>query len=362
MTKKAMLDELRNRIDLIDRDLLRLLVRRMEISGEVGRSKRGEGISAYQPEREEEVLAGMIALNKGNILSNSALRAIYTEIMSASRALQEPVSVGFLGPEGTFSHIASVRHFGHSIKEVSQKDIPQLFVNVEKGVLDFGVVPVENSMEGTVNASLDMFRHTNVRINAEILLKVVHNLVSVNGQAEDVSRIYSHPQPAAQCRKYLSMRFPDLEVLETQSSAIAAERAASDKKSAAIASEYAAKRFELKKIATHIEDSPNNITRFFVIGTRLSRKSAPSKTSILFSLKDRPGALYKALGSFSKNGINLSKVESRPTREKAWEYIFFIDMDGHAEDKPVKEALDDLDMQARFLKVLGSYPACREVL
>lgn len=362
LAKKPTLKELRGKIDSIDRELLKLLAGRMEISKEIGKAKKTRGVGAYQPEREEEIFAKMTASNKKSALSDIALRRIYTEIMSASRALQGEISVGFLGPEGTFSHIATMRHFGHSINLVPQKDIPEVFVGVEKGVFDFGVVPAENSMEGIVNATLDMFRHTDVKIKAEILLKVVHNLISLTGRREDVRVIYSHPQPAAQCRTYLNTHFPDIELIETQSSAVAAEKAASNKESVAIASEYAAKEYGLKIIDRHIEDSANNITRFFVIGHHLNKRSSRSKTSVLFSLKDRPGALYNALRSFSKKGINLTKIESRPTREKAWDYVFFIDMDGHVEDDPIQEALEDLNSKARFVKVLGSYPACKEIL
>jgi chorismate mutase/prephenate dehydratase len=362
LAKEPTLKELRDKIDSIDLELLKFLGKRMEISKEIGEAKKTRGVSAYQPEREEEIIAKMTASDRKSALSDIALRRIYTEIMSASRALQESISVGFLGPEGTFSYIATIRHFGQSINLIPQRDISEVFIGVEKGAFDFGVVPVENSMEGTVNATLDMFRHTTVKINAEILLKVGHNLVSLTGQREDVRMIYSHPQPAAQCRAYLNTHFPDIELVETQSSAVAAEKAASNKKSAAIASEYAAKQYELNIIDKHIEDSAHNITRFFVIGHHPSRKSSRSKTSILFSLKDRPGVLYNALRSFSKNGVNLTKIESRPTREKAWDYVFFIDMDGHVEDDPIKESLEELNSKARFIRVLGSYPACREIL
>lgn len=362
LAKKPTLKELRDKIDSIDRDLLKLLVERMEISDKIGKAKKAQGLSAYQPEREEEVIAKMLASNRKSGLSAMALRHIYTEIISASRSLQEPISVGFLGPEGTFSHIATLRHFGHSINPIPQKDIPEVFIGVEKGGFDFGVVPAENSMEGTVNATLDMFRHANVKINAEILLRVIHNLVSLTGRREDVRTIYSHPQPAAQCRLYLKTHFPGVELIETQSTTIAAERAASDNQSAAIASEYAAKHYALKIIDRHIEDSAGNITKFFVIGRNESKRSTHSKTSLLFSLKDRPGVLYDALRPFSKHGVNLTKIESRPTREKAWEYVFFIDMDGHVEDKEIRESIEALNAKARFVKMLGSYPACKEIL
>lgn len=362
MAKEPTLKELRDKIDSIDLELLKFLGKRMEISKEIGEAKKTRGVSAYQPEREEEVIAKMTASDRKSALSDVALRRIYTEIMSASRALQESISVGFLGPEGTFSHLATVRHFGHSINPAPQRDISEVFTGVEKGTFDFGVVPVENSMEGTVNATLDMFRHTTVKINAEILLKVVHNLVSLTGRREDVRTIYSHPQPAAQCRMYLNTHFPNVKSVETQSSAIAAEKAASNKRSAAIASEYSANEYSLKMIDRNIEDSANNITRFFVIGRHLNKKSSHSKTSILFSLKDRPGALYDALRPFSKNGVNLTKIESRPTREKAWDYVFFIDMDGHVEDDIIQKSLEELNSKARFVRVLGSYPACREIL
>jgi len=362
LAKEPKLKELRDKIDSIDRELLKFLGKRMEISKEIGKAKKTRGVSSYQPEREEEIFSKMTASNKKSALSNIALRRIYTEIMSASRALQESISVGFLGPEGTFSYIATIRHFGHSINLIPQRDISEVFIGVEKGAFDFGVVPVENSMEGTVNATLDMFRHTTVKVNAEILLKVVHNLVSLTGQREDMRTIYSHPQPAAQCRMYLNTHFPNVKLVETQSSAVAAEKAASNKKIAAIASEYAAKEYSLKMIDRNIEDSANNITKFFVIGQHLNKKSSHSKTSILFSLKDRPGVLYDALRPFSKNGVNLTKIESRPTREKAWDYVFFIDMDGHIEDDPIQEAVEELNSKARFVKVLGSYPACKEIL
>lgn len=353
------LRDLRGGIDVIDMKILSLLNERAQLALEVGKIKKLEGREFYVPSREKEVLERIVSSNEGPFPDNT-LKVIFREIMSASLALEQPLKVAFLGPDGTFTHMASLRQFGSAAEFVSKKSIGDVFNDVERGKVDFGVIPVENSNEGMVTHTLDRFVESDSSICGDILLPVSHCLLNRTGRFEDVEKIYSHPQPIAQCRDWLSSYASDIPVMDVASTALAAEMASEDEKVGAIAGEAAASVYGLRIVESKIEDNPNNVTRFLVIGKNLPKKSGRDKTSILFSVKDEPGILYKMLEPLSKHGVNLTKIESRPLKTKAWEYIFFIDMEGHVEDKNVADAIEELRKGSKFLKVLGSYPAMRE--
>lgn len=349
------LRKLRDRIDEIDKKILDLLNERANQALEVGRIKKEEGREFYVPSREREVLERIVGSNEGPF-PDSALKVIYREIMSASLSLEQPLKVAFLGPRGTFTHTACIQHFGSSAEFVSRKSISDVFDEVERSRADFGVVPVENSNEGMVTHTLDKFVESEAMICGEILLPISHYLLNQTGEFGDIEKIYSHPQPIAQCRNWLAGNAPSIPVMDVASTALAAEMARDDGSVAAIAGEYAASVYGLRVVESRIEDNPNNVTRFLVIGKNVPRRSGDDKTSILFSVKDEVGILYRMLKPLSKQGVNLTKIESRPLKTKAWEYVFFIDMDGHVENDNVRIAIETLKGESRFLKVLGSYP------
>ena len=352
------MNELRTRIDAIDDQILDLLNRRAEVVIEVGRAKAGQSRDFYVPSREQAIYERLTASNPGPF-PTEAIRKVFREVISASLSLEQPMKVAFFGPSGTFTHAAAMKQFGFSAQLVSQKGIPGVFDEVLRGRANYGVVPVENSTEGAVSHTLDMFMESDLQINAEILLEISHYLLSRTGRIEDVRRIVSHSQPFAQCRKWLEEHLPDIPLIDVGSTAMAAQMAAEDETAAAIASEMAASLYDLKIVKERIEDNPNNFTRFLVIGNNTPDPSGRDKTSIMFSIKDQPGILYRMLEPFSKRGINLSKIESRPLKKKAWEYIFFLDMDGHIRDGNVHDAVEELREYCQFLKVLGSYPSAR---
>jgi chorismate mutase/prephenate dehydratase len=269
------------------------------------------------------------------------------------------MKVAFLGPKATFSHLAAMQQFGLSAELVPQKSIPAVFEEVEKGRVLYGVVPVENSTEGMVSHTLDMFMESELKINAEILLEVSHYLLSRTGRLEDVKKVYSHPQPLAQCRKWLADNLPNVPLVDVASTTLAAQIVSEDYTAAAIASEFAASIYNLKVVKERIEDQVNNFTRFLVIGKKLTEASGDDKTSLMFSVKDQVGILYQMLEPFAKRGINLSKIESRPLKKKAWEYIFFLDMAGHISAPVIADAVQELKVCCQFVKVLGSYPRAK---
>lgn len=355
MTKEKTLHELRRGIDEVDDRILELLNQRAELVIEVGRLKSSEHRDFYVPSREREIFERLAAKNKGPF-SNKGLRSVFREIISASLALEAPMKVAFFGPKATFTHMATMQHFGLSAELVPQKSIPAVFEDVEKGRAQYGVVPVENSTEGMVTHTLDMFMESDLKINAEVMLEIHHYLLSRTGRIEDIKKINSHPQPIAQCRNWLAENLPDVPVMDVASTAVAAQIASEDPTAAAIASELAATMYDLRVVKARIEDQVNNFTRFLVIGKNMAEKSGDDKTSIMFSVKDEIGILYQMLEPFSKRGINLSKIESRPLKKKAWEYIFFLDFAGHVSDPIVAEAIQELKGCCQFVKVLGSYP------
>ncbi len=349
------LKKLRDRIDEIDNEILELLNRRSRTVLDIAGIKRNEKVKFYSPERERQILERLIALNKGPF-PNDALKALYREILSASLSLEEPLKISCLGPLATFSHLAAIRHFGSSAQFMPLESIKLVFESVDKGSAEFGVVPIENSTEGVVSYTLDMFMDYDLKVSAEIMIEVSHNLLSKSGDRSKVRRIYSIPVATAQCRNWLEANMPGVPILEATSTAKAAELASGDNDSAAISSELAAKIYDLHFIDKSIEDSRHNATRFLVISKEFPPATGNDKTSIMFSIKDKPGALYDILLPFKKAKINLTKIESRPSKRKAWEYIFFVDMEGHIEEKKVKKAIESLKEGCLYLKILGSYP------
>lgn len=352
------LNELREKIDTIDNDILDLLNHRAEVVVEVGKAKSGAKSEFYVPSREKAIYDRLVGNNAGPF-PEEGIRRVFREIISACLSLEEPMKVAFLGPQATFTHIAAMRQFGHSAKLVPQKSIPNVFDEVLRNRAHYGVVPVENSNEGIVNHTLDMFFDSDLKIIAEVLLEISHDLLSSSGDLSKVRKVISHPQALAQCRGWLEENLPDVSLVDVASTALAAQLVADDESAAAIASEQAGSMYGLRVVKKKIEDNPNNFTRFLVIGQKVPGRSGNDKTSVMFSVKDEPGILYRMLEPFSSRGINLSKIESRPLRKKAWEYIFFLDMEGHIEDENIQQAIQDLQQHCQFLKVLGSYPRVR---
>jgi chorismate mutase/prephenate dehydratase len=353
MTKK--IQQYRKEIDKLDEKILNLINKRTEFVIKIGKEKKENNLETYTPEREQQIFSRLEKLQKGKF-PIEGVKAVFREIFSASLALEGPIRVAYLGPKATFTHLVCIRQFGTSAAYVPVNSIKEVFNEVERGRADYGVVPIENSTEGVVNHTLDMFMDSPLKIWAETLQEVSHHLLSRSGRIEAIKRIYSHPHAIAQCKTWLENNLPQVPVNEVYSTAKAAEICAGDAAGAAIASELAAKLYGLQFVKKRIEDNINNYTRFLVISNRSREKTGKDKTSVMFSIKDRVGALYEMLKPFAQYGINLTKIESRPSKKKAWEYIFFVDLEGHQEDKTLKSALEDLKSQCLFLKILGSYP------
>jgi chorismate mutase/prephenate dehydratase len=349
------LDEWRARIDEIDRQLLRLLNQRAELSLEIGRAKRASGEPVFVPEREQEILDELVRLNPGP-LSSGAIRSFWSEVLSASRTLQRAFRVAYLGPQGTNTHLAALRYFGSSAEFVPVRGIPEVFEEVERGRADVGVVPIENSSEGVVNHTLDGLIDSELLICGEASLEIHHNLLSRAADLGDVKRVFSHPQALAQCRGWLGRYLPDAEVVEMPSTSVAAEQAALDVGAAAVATELAGQLYRLPALRERIEDYANNVTRFLVMGRRAAGRTGRDKTSILFSIRDEVGTLYRILEPFATARLSLTKIESRPTRRRPWEYVFFVDFEGHRDDPLTQGVLAAVRERCLFLKVLGSYP------
>jgi chorismate mutase/prephenate dehydratase len=358
LRKKKTLNELRQEIDAIDDRLMAFLNQRAAFVVEVGKLKAGEKRDFHVPSREREIYERLISHNPGPF-PNEGLRSVFREIISASLALEAPMKVAFFGPKATFTHQAAQQQFGLSAELVPQKSIPAVFEEVEKGRALYGVVPVENSTEGMVSHTLDMFMESELKINAEVMLEIHHYLLSRTGRMDDIRKVYSHPQPIAQCRDWLADNLANVPLVDVASTAVAAQIVNEDYTAAAIASELAATMYDLKVVRERIEDQVNNFTRFLVIGKKLADQSGDDKTSLMFSVKDEVGILYRMLEPFSKRGINLSKIESRPLKKKAWEYIFFLDLVGHISDPDVAAAVQELKGCCQFVKILGSYPKAK---
>lgn len=345
---------LRKQIDQLDQSIIKLLNSRAKIIKKVGEVKIKNGHSIYSPEREKEVIKRIAQLNQGP-LGSQALEAIYCEIMSASLALEKPIKIAYMGPEASFSHLASIKKFGSQVGYIACNGISEVFLEVERDSSDYGVVPIENSIEGAISYTLDMFVESDLKICSQIILDVSHNLLS-NGSKSAIKRVYSHPQVFGQCRLWLQKNLPQAELIEVSSTTRASQIAAKEKGSASIASLLAAEIYKLKVVEKDIEDSPHNITRFFVIGKSEVPATGKDKTSVMFSIKDKVGALHDMLLPFKKYKINLTKIESRPSKRKAWDYYFYVDFEGHKSSMHVKKALIELENKCKFLKILGSYP------
>jgi chorismate mutase/prephenate dehydratase len=347
------LKQCRDQIDAIDEQLLKLVNQRAQLAREIGNLKGGGPI--YRPEREAQVLRRLLEHNEGP-LSDEAITAIFRSVMSNCRALEKELSVAFLGPMGTFSEEAANKQFGGLTSPVQCASIDDVFRMVESGQVDYGVVPVENSTEGAVGRTLDLLMATSLHICGEIALPVHHNLLSKQTDKSGIRKLYSHAQSLAQCHEWLNLNLPGIERQAVVSNAEAARLAAEEPGAAAIASRRAAELFDLQVLNANIEDDPKNTTRFLVLSLHDVAPSGKDKTSLLMATKNAPGAMVDLLSPFSQHGVSMSKFESRPSRVGLWEYVFFVDIEGHQQDKTVAEALADLKQRASFLKVLGSYP------
>jgi chorismate mutase/prephenate dehydratase len=363
MTEKTMtLAELREKIDATDQQIADLISERARCAQAVAETKKANGetdVVYYRPEREAQVLRSVMARNKANSgpLDDEEIARLFREIMSACLALEQPINVAFLGPEGTFTQEAVTKHFGHSAVPVPMNAIDEVLREVEAGAVQYGVVPVENSTEGVVTHTLDNFIDSGLQICGEVVLRIHQNLLISDVTKKDgITRIYSHSQSLAQCRKWLDANYPNAERVAVNSNADAAKRIKGEWNSAAIASASAATIYDLAVLNEKIEDMPDNSTRFLIIGTQKVPASGVDKTSIVVSMRNEPGALHNLLEPFQRLGVDLTRVETRPSRSGVWNYVFFVDFKGHVSDDNVREALADVGQKAAELKVLGSYP------
>lgn len=359
MKKEAKgLKRLRGKIDGIDSSIIRLLNTRAGISKKIGSVKQAKNIDIYAPDRESQVYQKVVKQNRGP-LNDESIKAVYREIMSGTLALEGPMKVAYLGPPATFTHQASLHKFGASVEYVDCSTITEVFREVENGRATYGVVPIENSIEGAVNHTLDMFMDSDLKICSEIYLEINHNLLG-KISIKKMRSVYSNPQVFGQCRNWIEKNLPRAELVEVTSTTKAAEIVSHQRYAAAIGSILAAEVYNLKVLARSIEDSAHNVTRFLIISRNLYPKpTRRDKTSIAFSIKDKVGALHDILVPFKRNSVNLTKIESRPSKVRAWDYYFFMDMDGHLKNEKVRKALKSLGRSCNFIKILGSYPVGR---
>lgn len=357
MAKKHTLESLRKKIDEIDSLLIDTISERARCAQQVAEVKEDQGDQAYyKPEREAQVLRRVMEKNQGP-LGNEEMARLFRQIMSACLALEQPVKVAYLGPEGTFTQEAALKHFGDSAVSVPQSAIDEVFREVLSGSCHYGVVPVENSTEGVISHTLDSFMDSSLKICGEVELRIhQHFMVGVNTDKNNISRVYSHAQSLAQCRQWLNSNFPAIERVAVSSNAEAAKRVQGEWNSAAIAGDMACELYDLEKLHEKIEDNPDNSTRFLIIGREEVPKSGKDRTSVVVSVRNKPGALHDLLEPFQRHGVDMTRLESRPSRNSNWTYVFFIDFEGHIEDQAVSKVLDELNSQVIELKVLGSYP------
>jgi chorismate mutase / prephenate dehydratase len=348
------LQEHRREIDRLDQEIVHLLNERTRHVLKIGEIKMKLGEPIYAPYRERAVLERVCRRNEGP-LPDATLRAVWREIMSGALALEKTLTIAYLGPEATFTHEAAIKRFGSSLPYTSQKTIGDVFSEVSKMRADYGVVPVENSTEGAVTHTLDMFVDSDLKIVSQIVLRISHCLVG-KVPKEEIRRLYVHPQTLAQCRAWLQRNLPHVELIETSSNARSAQLAKKGSGSAAISGSLAAERYGLPVIERDIQDNSANATRFLVLGRQCGPPGGDDRTSVMFSVRDEVGALHKALAPFRRSRINMTKIESRPSKRKAWEYFFFVDCDGHAATPRVAKAIEQLGHHCSFVKVLGSYP------
>jgi chorismate mutase/prephenate dehydratase len=347
------LKKLRASIDALDQQLLELVNRRAAHAHSIGQLKNG---IVYRPEREAQILRRIKEANTGP-LSDETVARLFREIMSACLALEKPMAVTYLGPQGTFSEAAAIKHFGHAADAIACTSIDEVLHKVEAGEVDYAVTPVENSTEGAVGRTLDLMLATPLKICGEVVLRVHQHLLRKTGGLKNIKRIYSHSQSFAQCHEWLNLNLPDVQRMQVASNAEAARLASKDKGSCAIAGEMAAERYGLNILAKNIEDEPNNTTRFWILGVHDAAPSGKDKTSLVMSSKNVPGAVHQLLTPLARYGVSMSKLESRPSRTGLWEYVFFVDIEGHRQDENVAKALAELGEKAAFMKILGSYPA-----
>lgn len=347
---------IREEIDSIDSEIVELLMRRTRLAREIGRVKGRDGKPFFTPERERQIYQRLDELSTGD-LQGRQLISIFREIISASRAAEKPMRVAYWGPPGTFSNIAALQTFGASTELIPLDSIEDSFISVERGDSDYAVVPVENSIAGVVPETLDMFPQTNVKICAEQFVSIHHHLVSTQAELSKIERVFAGPQPAMQCRKWLRANLPGATLIEVAPTAKAAYRALDDPHSAAIANKLGAETVGIPIIAEHIHDNPNNVTRFLVIGYNEPARTGRDKTSVMFNLRNKPGELVKALRTLEEENVNLMMIESRPAQRSSFEYIFYVDCNGHRTDENLRNALDKLRHEALETVVLGSYPA-----
>ncbi len=350
------LDDWRSRINDLDNQILQLLTQRAEAALQIGDLKRRQDAPSYAPEREAEILRRLTARSAGR-LSAESVGAIWREILSACRALEADLSVAYLGPQATFTHQAAIQRFGAGPDYRPARSIGEVFDDVERGRVDYGVVPVENSTEGAVNLTLDRLSVSDALICGEVRLEIAQHLLVRAADLGEVKRVVSHPQALAQCRGWLAEHLPDVPTEETLSTAVAAELAAGDATVAAVASELAARLYGVPILRSRIEDNPHNATRFLVVGRDPVGPTGRDKTTILFAMRNEPGSLYRILEPLARAGINLTKIESRPAKQGPWEYVIFVDLEGHRETPAVASVLGEIGERTLFLKVLGSYPA-----
>lgn len=352
---EKLLKPLRDQIDAIDSQLLDLLNRRARVAQEVGHVKNKVDAPVFRPEREAQVLRGIAARNPGP-LGNNELQTIFREIMSACRSLEKKVIVAYLGPEGTFSEQAVYQHFGKSINAIPCASIDEVFRAAEAGTADFGVVPIENSTEGAISRTLDLLMQTPLTISSEVSIPIHHNLMTLSGNMDGVRSICAHSQALAQCQGWLNQHYPNIMRQAVASNAEAARLASEDPAVAAIAGEIASQHYGLQVVSAHIQDEPQNRTRFAVIGRKETEPSGKDQTSLVLSVQNKAGAVYKMLAPLEKFGVSMTRFESRPAKTGAWEYYFFVDIEGHVKEEKIRLALAELKDSVAYFKVLGSYP------
>lgn len=352
------LEKIREQIDKLDSQLQQLINERARLAQQIAGIKRTEGDSSafYRPEREAQILRNIQERNKGP-LDNEEIARLFREIMSTCLALEQPMTIAYLGPKGTFTELAVLKHFGKAINSHPMSAIDEVFREVEAGAASYGVVPIENSTEGIVNHTLDMFVSSPLKICGEVLLRVHHHLLSNAGSLKEVKQVLAHQQALSQCREWLSANLPGVERVAVNSNAEAARLASDNCRLAALGSEYAGQLYSLGVLASNVEDEPDNTTRFLVIGNQNVPASGDDKTSIMVAIKNKAGALFDIITPLSNYELNMTRIESRPSRRSMWDYVFFIDIIGHADDLPMKRALRAVEQEAALLKLLGSYPS-----
>jgi chorismate mutase/prephenate dehydratase len=356
MNNPEELSNLRKQIDSLDLEIVTKIQERAKIASTIGELKKAKGEPIYRPDREKEVYEKIKKLNKGP-LPDTALTSIYRELMSATIAIEKGLNIAYLGPEGSFSHQAVRARFGMSIQSLQFPSIPEVFKSVETGKCDYGVVPIENSSEGLVNSTLDMLVNSELQIYSEIYIKISLYLLGFDTDLSKLTKLYGIKIANSQCKNWIAANLPNCEIIETSSTAKAAQIVAEKKEGAAIASKIAGDIYGLNTIRENIEDLPNNSTRFLIIGRSQCLPTGKDKTSMVFSLSDKPGSLFLTLKPFYEKNINLSKIESRPTRRNSWQYNFFVDFNGHEKDPEINEIISEIRDRATFFRILGSYPA-----